>query len=109
HEKLGADYLREKGFSERIAILVESHVAAKRYLTNRNPEYFQKLSAASKETLHFQGGVMTDEEADAFESDPLADLYIKLRYWDEQAKEINVPLPSMERYRQLMEVHLNRQ
>lgn len=108
HEKLGADYLRNKGFSERIASLVASHVAAKRYLTNRNPDYFQKLSPASKETLHFQGGVMTDEEAAAFESDPLADLYIKLRFWDEQAKEINVPLPSLEHYRKMMEAHLNR-
>lgn len=109
HEKLGADYLREKGFSERIANLVASHVAAKRYLTNRNPEYFQKLSAASKETLHFQGGVMSDGEAEAFENDPMADLYIKLRNWDEQAKETNVPLPSLERYRQMMEAHLTSQ
>src|SRR5476651_1080258 len=33
HEKLGADFLRELGFSERLASLVESHVVAKRYLT----------------------------------------------------------------------------
>src|SRR6187402_138350 len=29
HEKLGADYLLQKGFSERIAKLVSSHVQAK--------------------------------------------------------------------------------
>ncbi len=33
HEGLGSRYLLEKGFSEKIAKLVESHVAAKRYLT----------------------------------------------------------------------------
>lgn len=33
HEKIGADYLRERGFSEQVAVLVESHVTAKRYLT----------------------------------------------------------------------------
>src|SRR5579862_8228628 len=33
HEKIGADFLREKGFPERVARLVENHVKAKRYLT----------------------------------------------------------------------------
>src|SRR5690606_27755690 len=32
HERLGADYLRRAGFSERMARLVEYHVQAKRYL-----------------------------------------------------------------------------
>src|SRR3984957_3005997 len=32
HEAVGADYLRERGFSEKIATLIQSHVAAKRYL-----------------------------------------------------------------------------
>src|SRR5271154_271545 len=44
HEKLGADYLRERGFSERLAALVESHVVAKRYLTYKYPEYYNQLS-----------------------------------------------------------------
>src|SRR5215475_14746664 len=47
HEKIGADYLRQKGFSEKIATLVESHVAAKRYLTYKYPAYYEKLSEAS--------------------------------------------------------------
>ncbi len=33
HENLGAAYLLSKGFSEKIAKLVQSHVPAKRYLT----------------------------------------------------------------------------
>lgn len=106
HEKLGADYLRDKGFSEKIARLVASHVAAKRYLTKRFPEYYEQLSSASKETLKFQGGVMTEEEAIAFEKDPLSDLYIILRKWDEKAKEEHVPLPSLDHYRKMMEDHL---
>src|SRR6188768_2926165 len=63
HEKIGADFLREKGFPEKVATLVESHVQAKRYLTFKFPEYFNSLSEASKMTLGFQGGVMTSEEA----------------------------------------------
>lgn len=109
HEKLGADYLRQKGFSEKITRLVASHVAAKRYLTCRYPDYYEQLSSASKETLAFQGGVMTEEEALAFESDPLADLYIRLRKWDEQAKQEHVPLPSLSHYRSLMQQHLTEQ
>src|SRR3954466_945791 len=69
HEKLGAEYLLEKGFSEKVTKLVASHVAAKRYLTYKHPEYFEKLSVASKRTLEFQGGVMSKEEAGEFESD----------------------------------------
>ncbi len=106
HEKLGADYLRDKGFSEKVTRLVASHVAAKRYLTKRFPEYYERLSPASKETLRFQGGIMTEEEALAFEADPLADLYITLRKWDEQAKEENMPMPSLNHYRVMMEQHL---
>jgi 2-amino-1-hydroxyethylphosphonate dioxygenase (glycine-forming) len=92
HEKIGADFLREKGFSERIALLVENHVQAKRYLTFKYPEYLQNLSEASKKTLEYQGGVMTKEEATLFEKDSLFDLSIKMRQWDELAKEINLPL-----------------
>ena len=48
HEKLGADFLRSKGFSEAIASLVKNHVQAKRYLTRQFPSYYEQLSEASK-------------------------------------------------------------
>ena len=63
HERLGADYLRRAGFSERLARLVEYHVQAKRYLTLREPGYFERLSEASRRTLEYQGGVMSEAEA----------------------------------------------
>jgi 2-amino-1-hydroxyethylphosphonate dioxygenase (glycine-forming) len=102
HEKLGAEYLRQKGFSEKISKMVESHVPAKRYLTLRYPEYFDKLSVASKRTLEFQGGVMSKEQAMEFEKDELNPLYIQLRRWDEQAKLERIPLPSLDYYREMM-------
>ena len=58
HEKIGGDFLRDLGFPERIAKLVENHVQAKRYLTFKYPEYFEKLSKASLQTLSYQGGPM---------------------------------------------------
>ncbi len=92
HERLGADYLRRQGFSERLARLVEYHVQAKRYLTLRQPGYYQRLSAASRRTLEYQGGVMSAAEADAFEADPLCAVSLRMRHWDEEAKQRDVPL-----------------
>lgn len=92
HDQLGKKYLAEVGFPERMGILVASHVDAKRYLTYSNPEYYNLLSDASKKTLEYQGGPMTAEEAADYEKDPLLERYIKLRYWDDQAKEIDVPV-----------------
>jgi phosphonate degradation associated HDIG domain protein len=109
HEKLGADYLRGKGFSETIASLVENHVQAKRYLTYHYPEYYEQLSEASKKTLEFQGGQMTLEEAMRFEADPLFDLHIKLRRWDEKAKLEKQPLPPLAKYATIALRHLEEQ
>jgi 2-amino-1-hydroxyethylphosphonate dioxygenase (glycine-forming) len=106
HEKLGAEYLLSKGFSEKIAKLVQSHVAAKRYLTYHYPEYYNQLSESSKKTLEFQGGVMTVEEAIAFEEDDLFDLYVSIRRWDDLAKKIQQPLPDLDNYKQMMIEHL---
>lgn len=92
HERLGADYLRRAGFSERLAKLVEYHVQAKRYLTFSQPDYYARLSEASRRTLAYQGGVMSAEEAQAFEQDPLYTVSLRMRHWDEQAKDLHVPV-----------------
>jgi len=106
HEELGAEFLRGKGFSKKIARLVESHVEAKRYLTYKDPAYYANLSAASIRTLEYQGGPMTADEAGAFEQYPLFDLIIRMRNWDEQAKIEHQPLPDLQHYREMMLHHL---
>jgi phosphonate degradation associated HDIG domain protein len=106
HEEIGADYLLQKGFSKKVVRLVQSHVEAKRYLTYKDPEYYDKLSDASKKTLEYQGGKMEKEEAEAFEQYPLFDLIIKMRKWDEQAKIEHKPLPDLSHYRELILNHL---
>ncbi|MDR0211068.1 MAG: HDIG domain-containing protein [Pseudomonas putida] len=92
HERIGAEYLRRCGFGERMARLVQYHVEAKRYLTLRQPGYYERLSEASRRTLEYQGGVMNDAEADAFERDPLFKVSLRMREWDEMAKEVGVPV-----------------
>jgi phosphonate degradation associated HDIG domain protein len=106
HEELGAEFLRERGFSKKIARLVESHVEAKRYLTFKDAAYYANLSEASKRTLEYQGGPMAAEEAAAFEQYPLFDLIIRMRNWDEQAKIEHQPLPDLQHYRGMMLHHL---
>jgi phosphonate degradation associated HDIG domain protein len=106
HEEIGADYLKEKGFSKKVVRLVQSHVEAKRYLTFKYPEYYDQLSDASKKTLEYQGGKMYEEEAAAFEQYPLFDLIIKMRRWDEEAKIEHKPLPDLSRYRNMILHHL---
>ena len=92
HERLGADYLRRAGFSERMARLVEYHVQAKRYLTRVEPGYYERLSEASRRTLEYQGGMMTRQEAADFAQNPLCDLSLRMRQWDEQAKQLHIPV-----------------
>jgi phosphonate degradation associated HDIG domain protein len=106
HEMIGSLYLAEHGFSRKICKLVASHVEAKRYLTRKDPDYYNQLSEASKKTLEFQGGMMSVEEAGAFEKDPLFHEIILMRRWDEQAKVQNKPLPNLHRYRLMILKHL---
>lgn len=106
HESKGAEFLRSHGFSERIAMLVESHVEAKRYLTFKHPEYYAKLSEASKKTLEFQGGMMDKDEAEKFEQDPVSELKIKLRLWDDEAKEVEPTSQTLEFFKELARKHL---
>jgi phosphonate degradation associated HDIG domain protein len=109
HEVIGASFLESNGFSFRITRLVASHVAAKRYLTLREPGYYDKLSEASKRTLEFQGGPMSEEEADLLEEDPLFREIIQMRRWDEAAKLENLPLPSLDIFKKLIIRHLQEQ
>jgi phosphonate degradation associated HDIG domain protein len=112
HEQIGADFLRDQGFPELVAKLVENHVQAKRYLTFKDPDYYNQLSEASKQTLKHQGGVMSAEEAVSFEEDELFDVSIRMRRWDELAKEMHIPVIDLnelkQRARKVLEAHAQR-
>jgi phosphonate degradation associated HDIG domain protein len=106
HEEIAAHFLADKRFSKKIIRLVGAHVDAKRYLTYRYPEYYEQLSEASKKTLEYQGGKMSAEEAIMFEKDPLFDLIIQMRKWDEEAKIEGLAVPELDYYHQLLLKHL---
>lgn len=109
HEKIGADYLAEKDFSDRIVAIVANHVPAKRYLCWKFPNYYNKLSVASKTTLVLQGGSMSSAEGLAFEQQPFFKDIIAVRQIDEIAKEANIPIPdSLQEYHAMIITHLSR-
>jgi phosphonate degradation associated HDIG domain protein len=99
HDELGEKWLLERGFGARLARLVGGHVDAKRYLTSTNAGYMDRLSEASKETLVLQGGPMTVEEAAEFGSEPELRDILRLRSWDEMAKDPEWDGPRLESYR----------
>mmetsp|Transcript_108633 Transcript_108633/g.346308 ORF Transcript_108633/g.346308 Transcript_108633/m.346308 type:complete len:134 (-) Transcript_108633:48-449(-) len=106
HERRGGAWLRQLGFSDKVASLVARHVDAKRYLCHKQPGYHAKLSPASKTTLTFQGGPMGEEEARAFEQDELFKIIIAMRHWDEAAKVPGKDVPKLEAYRSLLEAQV---
>jgi putative nucleotidyltransferase with HDIG domain len=86
HEKVGSEYMRSLGFSETVCELVGNHINTKRYLISVNPDYYNKLSDASKKTYEYQGGKLTDKEIYNFRNDRLFNYHLKLREFDERAK-----------------------
>ncbi|MFN7919702.1 MAG: HD domain-containing protein [Bryobacteraceae bacterium] len=108
HDEIGERWLLERGFSTRLARLVGGHVDAKRYLTATNPAYFERLSPASRETLALQGGPMDSADAERFATQADMRDMLRLRSWDEMAKDPNWTGPGLETYREMMVRHLAR-
>lgn len=109
HEHVGAEYLRnEFGFSDRICYLVRNHVNAKRYLTYLDKDYYNRLSEASKQTLVYQGGPMNADEAGEFRAHPDFELCLRMRTFDEAAKDTDFDQyeAKADHYWHLVEDHL---
>lgn len=81
---------------------VRQHVDAKRYLCAVDPDYFSRLSQASVLTLKLQGGPMDEAEAEAFRANPHLDAIIRVRIWDEGAKEAGRQTPPFAHYEPLL-------
>ena len=108
HERLGAAYLRERGFGQAVVAVVGAHVDAKRYLVARNASYARTLSPASTRSLELQGGPMSLGECMAFERSPVRDPALRVRAWDEAAKVPGATVPGIEAYRAMLAEHLRR-
>ena len=78
------------------------HVAAKRYLCAVEPGYLAALSPASVYTLKVQGGPMNAAERAEFEANPQAGAALRLRRWDDEAKDPAASPPAFGYYKPLL-------
>ena len=101
HEDVGYEYLK-KYFKEEIVEPIKNHVLAKRYLA-RDQKYFNLLSPASITSLKLQGGLMSDDEAQTFEKNKYFKDSIKLRRFDEAAKNEGVKIKDIIEYKSLLQ------
>jgi [1-hydroxy-2-(trimethylamino)ethyl]phosphonate dioxygenase len=102
HEDLGERFL-QRHFSAAVAEPVKLHVAAKRYLTATDPAYAAVLSPASVQSLHLQGGPMTESERVEFESNEHFQAAVRLRRWDDIAKVPGLPTPPLSHFRRALQ------
>ena len=58
-------------------------------------------------TLVHQGGPMTAEEADTFENSDSFQAILRMRTWDEQAKDPDVTTDPLEKYENMCLEYLN--
>ena len=98
HEEAGSRWLA-RNFGPEVVEPIRLHVAAKRYLCSVDPAYLDGLSPASRLSLAVQGGPMSDEERNEFESNPYYREAIRLRHWDDTAKVPGLEVPGLEHYR----------
>jgi gamma-butyrobetaine dioxygenase len=108
HAAWGAAALRPFVPARTLAA-VERHVAAKRYLCAVDPAYVAALSPASVRSLAAQGGPLSVEERARFDAKPWAAEAVRLRRWDEAAKDPAAVCAPLDEYRALLVRHLGPQ
>jgi phosphonate degradation associated HDIG domain protein len=82
---------------------IRLHVDAKRCLCAIDTTYFSQLSADSVRSLALQGGIFNQHEADAFLQKPYAQDALRLRQWDDRAKEQGRATPDVEHYLEIVD------
>jgi predicted HD phosphohydrolase len=86
------------GFGPEVLEPIRLHVQAKRYLVATDPGYAHSLSPSSRRALQAQGGPMSRAEQSRFEQTPHALGAVKLRQWDDRAKEVGKRTPPLAYY-----------
>lgn len=97
HELLAYNWVRTH-FGPEVTEPVRLHVDAKRYLCAVEPGYRTSLSPASQQSLQLQGGTFSAEEAREFENRPFFEQGLRLRKWDDLAKEVGLVTPSLSHF-----------
>jgi gamma-butyrobetaine dioxygenase len=101
HSDAGAQWLA-RWFGEDVTEPVRLHVAAKRYLCATEPGYAATLSDASVYTLGMQGGPMPGAELAEFEASRYAPAAVRVRRWDDAAKDPAAAVPGFGHFEPLL-------
>lgn len=88
-------------FPASIIDAIQRHVDAKRYLCAVRPDYYQDLSQDSKRSLILQGGIFTQAQSETFIAEPGAANAVRVRLWDDLAKQPEAQTPSLSHYIQI--------
>jgi predicted HD phosphohydrolase len=102
HEHIAGGYL-ERLFGPAVAEPVRLHVDAKRYLCAVDAGYHATLSPASVRSLELQGGIFAPAEARAFLERSFAQDAVRLRRWDDRAKDPSVETKPLGSYAPLLQ------
>lgn len=105
HEELGEMFLQQ-WFGEAVTQPVRLHVPAKRYLCTTDDTYFDKLSPASVHTLKLQGGLMSEAELAEFRMNSFYAEGLRLRVWDDLAKDPEMATPNVNHFMKYAEKSL---
>lgn len=97
HQYFALPFLRPV-LPEAVLEPIRLHVDAKRCLCAIDETYFGQLSADSVRSLELQGGIYSSDEARAFLAKPYAEDALRLRRWDDCAKEANRGTPSVDHF-----------
>lgn len=99
HQLAVVPYL-QPAFPDAVIEPVKMHVDAKRCLCAIDPDYFATLSPTSVHSLGLQGGTYSDTQADMFLQRPYARDALRLRRWDDLAKEPQRATPDLAHFMQ---------
>ena len=94
HQYFALPFLRGL-FADAVLDAIKLHVDAKRYLCRVDGAYHDRLSDDSKRSLALQGGVFDDAAAATFIAMPGAHDAVRLRRWDDRAKQAGLATPPL--------------
>lgn len=94
HQYFALPFLRGV-FPDQVLDAIKLHVDAKRYLCATRPEYHASLSEDSKRSLLLQGGIFDADQAARFIAQPGAEGAVRLRLWDDLAKDASKTTPPL--------------
>ncbi|MDW8469532.1 MAG: HD domain-containing protein [Burkholderiales bacterium] len=101
HERVAVAFLRGL-FPAAVLEPIRLHVDAKRFLCRADRRYLERLSSASRHSLELQGGPLSPLEAERFIARPYALDAVRLRRWDDRAKEPGARTPGLADFEPLL-------